>query len=114
MKQQRVSFRHGAVFDTVNADRLPRSETDHGFIVEVVFCFSVIDGTSHRLFQKQRIESERHLMRRLVFRTVEMYNTHQRMPGLKTKETIVLFNGICFYYFHTAFLLFAAKVVFSI
>ena len=53
-------------------------------------------------------------MRRLVFRTVEMYNTHQRMPGLKTEETIVLFNGICFYYFHTAFLLFAAKVVFSI
>ena len=35
--------------------------------------------------------------------TVEMHDIHQRVPGLESEETVVLLDGICFYYFHIVF-----------
>ena len=100
VKQQCVGFGHRSVFDALDADRLARREADHGFVVKVVFRFPVIDGTSHRLFQEQCVEAKRHLVCRLVFRTVEMRDADQWVSGLKAEETVVLFDGVCLNYFH--------------
>ena len=42
-------------------------------------------------------------MFRLASGTVEMHDIHQRVPGLESEETVVLLDGICFYYFHIVF-----------
>ena len=88
------------VLDAMDAYGLTRRKTYHRFIIEIILRLSIIDGTSHRLFQKECIKAERHLVRRLVFRAVEMHNAYQRMFGLKPEKTIILFYGIRFYYFH--------------
>ena len=100
MKQQRIGFRHGPILNAMNAYGLPWRKTYYRFIIEIILRFPIVDSTSYCLFQEQRVKSECHFMRRLVFRTVEMHNSHQRMLRLETEETVILLYSVCFYYFH--------------
>ena len=100
MEQQCVSFRHRTVLNAVNAYGLSRREAYNCFIIEIILRFPIVNGAAHRLFQEKGIKTECHFIRRLVFRAVEMHNTDQRMLGLKPEKPVILFYGICFYYFH--------------
>ena len=98
MEQQSDGFRCRAVFQPMDTDRLTRSETHDRFVVEIVDRLSVVDNATCRLFEEQRIKSQRHPMRRLRHRTVEMHDADQRVACLEPEKTVILLDGVRFDY----------------
>ena len=98
MEQQTDGFRCWTILQPVNADRLPRGEIHDRFIIEIIDRLSVVDDVPGRLFEKQRIKSQRHTVRRLRHGAVEMHDADQRMACLEPEKPVVLLNGVSLYY----------------
>ena len=116
MEQQTDGFRCGTVLQPMDADRLSRSEAHDRFVVEIIDRLSVVDDAPSGLFEKQRIKSQRHPVRRLRHGAVEMHDADQRVACLEAEKTVVLFDGVGLYYirsmihiFNNVYFLFAVQ-----
>ena len=97
MEQQAFGFGRDSL-DRGIADGLSRSNADYCPIVEIIFGLSVVYRTGYRLFQKDRIETDRHAIRFLTLHRVEIDEVDLRMSSLEIEEVIVLFDRIYFQY----------------
>ena len=100
MEQQPYRLRQRTLLHPVHSHRLPRRETHHGVVVEVVSGFTIIDYTPRGLLDEEGVESEMDAMVRLVHSLVEMHDAHQGMARLKSEISVVFLNAVGFVDFH--------------